>query len=655
MPYTTENPPDRIKKLPKHAQEIWVSAYNSAIEQYDGDEERANKVAWAAVKRDYKQVDGKWVKKMDMKYLSMAISKVVKHNGVMHFETTVSNDEWDRQDERLTIELFEDFIRREEIEKMEQGDAYKPPFVSVSHYNTRSGDVNEQWIQGNRFKTRGILYDDKHGRALFKAVLEERLKLMKGEEVEKPIKVSIGFFPYATRKEDGKIVYIKGEFHHEAATRVPVNEDTSFDEVTEKAMPITKKEDAASIIGLDLAEELEVEERSRKEKGELKDLVIKAEQDSLLTEAQEIELKALLEEEGEDDESIEKAQWTYDYKRNLPDSAYLWVESGAKCKKEDGKAPQSCRHLPYKDAGGKIDCDHLRAAIQAIGGARTGKPMSVPSGVSSKAKRLYARHCQEKGKALVEIPQAELVQRPYGGATSIADAVSYMEGQEAAWKLGDDVRLFQNVVENILRSEEVDDKKAAISKAVSELNALLKPDVGEEEKMDKKEKGKTASVVSLIEEGIKSAVAAGEGDKEADAPEEGTSLDALFGAYKSIVYSKELDRKGKIAGAYQCLKLIGTASDKIISETTPRSEADIVAEIADAVEGRFNEAVKGMAERLAVLEAKQRANVVTEPERKGFTVVGKAESQEEPVKKGSLAFYARQMSGLDPETGKAIF
>lgn len=63
MPYTIDNPPDRISELPKHAQEIWIAAYNSAFEQYDGDEAKANATAWSAVKNKYEQRDGKWVAK----------------------------------------------------------------------------------------------------------------------------------------------------------------------------------------------------------------------------------------------------------------------------------------------------------------------------------------------------------------------------------------------------------------------------------------------------------------------------------------------------------------------------------------------------------------------------------------------------------------
>lgn len=59
--------------LPKHAQEIYKEAFNSAWDEYkDPDERRgdasreetAHKVAWAAVKQDYeKGDDGDWHRK----------------------------------------------------------------------------------------------------------------------------------------------------------------------------------------------------------------------------------------------------------------------------------------------------------------------------------------------------------------------------------------------------------------------------------------------------------------------------------------------------------------------------------------------------------------------------------------------------------------
>jgi len=652
MPYTKDNPPARIKKLPKHAQEIWISAYNNAIKQYNGDEGKANATAWAAVGDKYKKVGDKWVKKMDMKYLSMAISKISKRQGVMQFETTASDTEWDSQDERLTLELFEDFIHRENTKKAELGDEYIPPYLSISHFQMPIGDVNSIWIQGNRFKTRGIFYDDKYGRALFKAILQERAGI---EEIENPIRVSIGFWPLDARKEDGKIAYTQGEFDHEASTRVPVNVRATFDEVIEKSMT-TKKEDAASMIGEELAIELDDDERRRKEKGVLEDgMVIKAEEDSPLTLLQEEVLKSLLEEEGVDPEVIEKATWDYAYKKALPDSAYLWVEKGEGCAKKDGKTPQKCRHLPYKDKSGKTDCGHLRAAIQAIGGARTGKPMSVPSGVLSKAKRLHASNCKKKGKGLVPAgcPDVVMEYRPYGGATSIGDAVAYMESQEAVWDIRDDLHLFSEVVENILKSPEIEDKKAAIKTAVNELDKVLDEDIMGKDK-------EKASVLGLIE-GIKEPdVTKKEGDQVVEsAPEEGTSLDALFGVLKTVVRNEDLDRAGKVAGAYQCLKAISAACDRIIEESTPRTEADVIAEITEAASkaavDKIIEVIKPLADKITVMEATMRAPTEV-PERKGLTVVEKAQVQgRAPVKKGSIAYYAARASGLDPETGKAIF
>ena len=63
MPYTADSLPAAVKALPEHAQEIWLAAFNAAYEQYDGDEETCNRVAWAAVKEKYEKQDGDWFAK----------------------------------------------------------------------------------------------------------------------------------------------------------------------------------------------------------------------------------------------------------------------------------------------------------------------------------------------------------------------------------------------------------------------------------------------------------------------------------------------------------------------------------------------------------------------------------------------------------------
>ncbi len=67
MPYRDlkELPIAVRRHLPKHAQEVYREAYNSAWEQYarrKDREEVAHKVAWTAVKKKYRKEGERWVK-----------------------------------------------------------------------------------------------------------------------------------------------------------------------------------------------------------------------------------------------------------------------------------------------------------------------------------------------------------------------------------------------------------------------------------------------------------------------------------------------------------------------------------------------------------------------------------------------------------------
>ncbi len=69
MPYRSiQELPDSVRdNLPRHAQEIYQAAFNSAYDEYDlkGEEreQRAHQVAWSAVKNSYHKNDsGDWVK-----------------------------------------------------------------------------------------------------------------------------------------------------------------------------------------------------------------------------------------------------------------------------------------------------------------------------------------------------------------------------------------------------------------------------------------------------------------------------------------------------------------------------------------------------------------------------------------------------------------
>jgi len=64
MPYrTVAELPDNVKALPARAKEIYMKAFNSAFDQYEGEEHKAHATAWTAVERVYKKVGDKWVAK----------------------------------------------------------------------------------------------------------------------------------------------------------------------------------------------------------------------------------------------------------------------------------------------------------------------------------------------------------------------------------------------------------------------------------------------------------------------------------------------------------------------------------------------------------------------------------------------------------------
>ena len=64
----------RIDQLPEHAQHTFKKAHASALKEYEDPKKRrggakedvevvAHKVAWAAVKKDYKKKGDEWIKK----------------------------------------------------------------------------------------------------------------------------------------------------------------------------------------------------------------------------------------------------------------------------------------------------------------------------------------------------------------------------------------------------------------------------------------------------------------------------------------------------------------------------------------------------------------------------------------------------------------
>ena len=62
MPYTAQNYPAQLKKLPEGARALWIRTFNAVLASSNS-EDQARQAAWGNVKEKYKKVGNKWVKK----------------------------------------------------------------------------------------------------------------------------------------------------------------------------------------------------------------------------------------------------------------------------------------------------------------------------------------------------------------------------------------------------------------------------------------------------------------------------------------------------------------------------------------------------------------------------------------------------------------
>lgn len=208
-----------------------------------------------------------------------------------------SDTDPDLYDESMSKELFSDFVDHIE-NKHDIPEPFKSaicedywcggmPYISIAHYGAGTngknipGTIESVYMDGQRLKSKAYLHDSALGRKLFDALCDDLEKHKSGVDDHQPVRVSIGFLDLEhehivegktitfTRNELGQKcalcadgvggkIYKKGYLVHEAATRVPVNQRTEM-ALEEKSMGdiFTKKDDAASIVGEDLAEELE--------------------------------------------------------------------------------------------------------------------------------------------------------------------------------------------------------------------------------------------------------------------------------------------------------------------------------------------------------------------------------------------------------------
>ena len=308
--------------LPKSAKALWEKVYNAAKAKGDKPAKAAKK-AWGAVKNAgwSKDAKGKWTKKAQLlTEFSMAITKASydKATGERRWVATCSDTDLDLYGDKMSMELFADFCDR--IQKNEQApEEFRSefwsggmPYLSVSHYPDLDGlavpgPVDGVFVDGNKFKSKGRFADTPLGIAAYETIKKDIT-----EKSPNPVRISIAFLDYkhkhlsndyvferslddpkkmicpeclkeAITDDYGGKEFLRGMLVHEAMTRVPVNQRTDME--VERAMT-TRKEDAASIIGDELAEEIE---DKAKLVGKSEALVIKADETEEVVETPEEE------------------------------------------------------------------------------------------------------------------------------------------------------------------------------------------------------------------------------------------------------------------------------------------------------------------------------------------------------------------------------
>lgn len=198
---------------------------------------------------------------------------------------TSSGVKRDLYGERMSVELFDDFIKR-----IEHGEQAPPPFISdvwngglpylgVAHFLDLNGfgivgPTERVWRDGNVLKMQGTFAEDNPlADAAFNAIKQDQIEKRADDE---RVRVSIAFIDWGHNHGKERTFvrqalhdlcmlceagvpdkeYRAGQLVHLALTRRPAYPETDIVAMEERSMS-KRRDDAASIVGDELADELE--------------------------------------------------------------------------------------------------------------------------------------------------------------------------------------------------------------------------------------------------------------------------------------------------------------------------------------------------------------------------------------------------------------
>ncbi len=596
-----------LGKLPKSGRTLWESVYKEARKSGDSEEIAARK-AWASVKAAgwKKDKEGNWKKKSEslapseipefpqlpelIETFSMYVTKATSDGKTMRWAATNSDTDYDSYKERMSLELYKDFIAYIEREK-ELPQAFKSlvysdfwkggmPYLSISHYPDLNGkavpgEPLEIFIDGNKLKAKGILFNNSLGHAVYRSLKED-----KNKQPEEKIRISIGFLDLAHKHgENGNIwvresayalcpeclqgagdkIYVQGCLVHLALTRVPVNKRTEMvlEEKADMAKKKTRKEDAESIVGKDEADKIEMAQRASQQRS---DILIE------MSETEE-ETRELIAEAEAAEESAEVAEVTEE-------------------EEEEEEEKEEVLDPVVEEAHVEKSDDSLAAST------------------------------------------ASLVEHlPYGGAVSMRQAEEYVAAKNEAIYLMDMWQVFSNVIWNIMERSDVLDKRAAMNQAVDEFKNVLAE--------------KAMLTFSEITETTKT-------EEHALKP----AIDALLEKVDNSIGLVDIQKAEILNPALQELGTAITdylKEKSVVQNDEPPAQINILDEMKELLQP-LSEGLKTLSDRMGVLEAKSNTQNVEVrqriPQSRTLTQAVVVKAQPETPKPNSLKDIARKSVGL---------
>jgi len=444
---------------------LWEKVYAEAWDRYDPDkhegtqEEFAAKNAWGVLKKSYrKNKDDKWVKK-SMSTFSLRITKarVDGETGRIRWHANAASDEmFEGEDEILHVSLFDDLANtfqeiRAAYDNGEEPPVYdeymgvaQEPILDLSHYSARLsledrntarlGSVTKLYRDGNHLHADGFFDETPQGQLVAKSIAADET----GD-----IRVSVGFFPdYGNIEIVNDVFFWKGGrdrayLDHLAVTSCPRIPTTSIEaEEVMMSDAKTQAEDALVILGEEGEELIQELEDKVEKRLQGKSMVLKADSET------ETEGDVETEEEIVEPETVEMEE----------------VEQ------ETLSETTTDEDTETEEISGETEGEEeiveselvLESEVVEMGVTEPGVPDSTGPGCNSEVD-------------VVEV----IVEEKQTGPTSFDAAIEALEARQEAWRISDGWYMLQDVMENILKDDEIEDKNAAINIALSQYQDFL--------------------------------------------------------------------------------------------------------------------------------------------------------------------------------------